>query len=192
MVVIFRVIGLYVVVALAFTVMFIMMVRSGFAGDAPLFYRGVFFLGLTWLVVFALSIVFRAVSAGMTSVESLFSATVLALSVNFAFFVIIPVTIDRSVTTFLLSSMDSEGPTGGGYSKADLQQILKSNYLGKFDAVGRRLDEQILSGNISETSVGVYELTEQAQSFLRFAQFIARVYAIQDRYIAAANYSTSN
>ena len=98
-------------------------------------------------------------------------------------------TIDRSVTTFMLSSMDTEGPTDGAFSKDDLRSILVDNFIDLNDAVGRRLDEQTLSGNIRETPGGNYELTEQAEGFLRFAQGVAQVYGIPDRYIAAAKHA---
>lgn len=195
--VIFGIIGLYAGVFAGVTALFILLVRSPIADGLPLFYRGVLFLAVTGIVVLAAAVLFRRRGVrrhgdGAFGIESAFAAVVLAVSVNFAFFVIIPVTIDRSVTTFMLSSMDTEGPTGGAFSKGDLRSILVDNFIDLNDAVGRRLDEQMLSGNIYRTEAGAYALTPQAEGFLRFAQGVADLYGIPDRYINAAAHAGAN
>jgi Zn-dependent protease with chaperone function len=194
MAVFFRVIVSYILTLLIMTVAFIALLRTGILTDVPLFFRGVGFLVVLSVALFILGLILRAMRDPFDrgSVETLFSAVVLAFAVNFAFFVIVPVTIDRSVTTFMLASMETKAGEAGAFSKSDIETIMEDNYLRAFDAVGRRLEEQIVSGNIADDGAGGYNLTQQGTDFLEFARSVADVYGIPKTYIdfrdgAAAN-----
>jgi hypothetical protein len=92
----------------------------------------------------------------------------------------------------MLASMETKAGEAGAFSKSDIETIMEDNYLRAFDAVGRRLEEQIVSGNIADDGAGGYNLTQQGTDFLEFARSVADVYGIPKTYIdfrdgAAAN-----
>lgn len=187
-----RIAVLYIVIAIFYTGIFILSLRSPVAGDLPLFFRGVLFIVTTAIVGLIAGILIIRRGESASRLESVFAAIVLAASLNFSFFVVVPVTLDRSVTTFLLASMSARGAEEGGFSKSELQDILQREYLTRFDAVGRRMDEQILSGNVHSSGDGKYALTEQGREFLAFANMIAKIYGIPPRYITAASGPAAN
>lgn len=178
----FRIIFFYLVVLLCFTALFIGLMRTGLLSDLPIFYKGDILLVVSAIIIFVIALVLGA--ARWRSLESLIASIMVAGALNFGFFVIIPVTIDRSVTTFMLSGMDAEFDVEKPFTKPELRSMLVDQFIDGFDGVGRRLDEQMLSGNIATDGQGNYHLTNQGKSFLRFAQTVADVYAIPPRYIS--------
>jgi hypothetical protein len=55
--------------------------------------------------------------------------------------------------------------------------------VGEWDQVGRRIQEQIASGNVEQASEDHYRLTAQGESFMRTAQFISRVFGGDPRFV---------
>ena len=90
-----------------------------------------------------------------------------------AFLVVVPVTIDRSISTFLLGELNSASLT-----KQELVETLIRKYVQANDAVGRRIAEQITSKNI-EWSGEKLVLTEQGKSFMSFATAVGRIYGVK-------------
>lgn len=107
------------------------------------------------------------------------SSTSLALSLNMIFLVVAPVTIDRSVTVFLLGQL-AQSPDG--LSEEDLTTRLAEEYVGRYRAVDRRMREQIASRNVVKSG-NRYLLSDQGKRFIDVSTFIGRVFGADLRYI---------
>lgn len=193
-----RWVALNSVTFLIVTASFIVAVRTIDLPKVPLFYRGVLFLFTTFVFVILILMVIRwwvdrrSRRRNGVPFESIFSALVLSLSLNCVFFVIVPVTIDRSVTTFLLASMAPSDGESSRFTKHDLQLVVERDYLRGFDAVGRRIEEQLVSGNVEKIGADVYALTEQGETFLLFARRVASLYGISPRYVETSGLPSTN
>jgi len=116
--------------------------------------------------------------------ETILAGSVASLTLHLCFFVVVPVTIDRSVSTFLLSRMNTkDGAELRRFSKADLRRIFVDEYVDGMDAMGRRLNEQLISKNITPAKDDQYVLTAQGQAFLSFAKSVSTLYDIKPTYI---------
>jgi hypothetical protein len=164
-------------------VLFLLVSAAGlFGGVSILFYRGIADLvALAPVMFIVLLLVLRLPRAAqLLTARDAAAATLVAVSLNLTFFVVGPVTVDRSVSVFMLSRLaDAQSPLTAG----DLRQAFAERYVGEWDQVGRRIQEQIASGNVEQPSEGHYRLTAQGESFMRTAQFISRVFGGDPRFV---------
>ena len=153
-----------------------------FGGISILFYRGLAELAvlLPVLAVVLAGLLRLPWPAGLLAGRDAVAAAVVATALNVTVFVLGPVTVDRSVSVFMLSRIaDASGPV----TAADLREEFTDSYLRDWDQVGRRLNEQMVSGNVDETSPGHYRLTAQGQSFMRTARLISRLFGGDPRFV---------
>lgn len=142
-----------------------------------LFYRGVV-LGLV-----AAAIVFIALALLLRGREPalVIAAAAVSSSVNICFLVLLPVTVDRSVTVYLLSTIERQADAG--MTPAALQQSFIQGYVVDMGAIGRRIDEQRRSGNISVAADGKVRLTAQGRRFMALSRLVARLFGTDPRFV---------
>lgn len=155
-----------------------------FTGIAILFYRGV------------VAIVFCAIVSGvvlwlaarrlrMSSLDAgvCVGAALVALALNLCFLTLGPVTVDRSVSVFILSRFDA---ATAPLTLDDVSSQFKSIYVSDWRQMERRLAEQTASGNLEKVGDG-YRLTEQGRAFMRTARVMARVFNTDPRFVGLAD-----
>jgi hypothetical protein len=111
------------------------------------------------------------------------AAAALSLSFNICFLVLLPVTVDRSVSVYLLSTIEQHGD--GGIAPADLQRSFIDGYVVNMGAIDRRIDEQRRSGNIAVKPDGKVELTPQGRRFMDLSRLVARLFRTDPRFVGA-------
>ena len=163
--------------------LFLAVTQLGLFGSVSiLFYRGLADLGATVpALVLVLALILRlpwpsGVLAGRDAVVGAF----VAISLNLTFFVLGPVTVDRSMSVFMLSSLaESQAPL----TADDLKAAFAVRYLREWDQIGRRLKEQLTSGNVDQTPEGSYRLTPQGRSFMLTARVMSRLFGGDPRFV---------
>lgn len=178
----------YLSAGLLITLFVFLLFNTPLFGQAILFYRGILIISLASL--FTLVLLYGLVQLQkqrnfftlyIPKEEVLFSAVVAVAALHLCFFILVPVTIDRSVSTFLLSRMDDE-QYSQGLTKSQLQDILVQEYVTDFDAVGRRIEEQLASKNINQHGE-YFTLSTQGKKFLQFSALVAEMYDTNTRYV---------
>lgn len=157
--------------------------------DTILFYAGLRFLAAItlaavvagWLIVSG----WWQVSSTL-SVPWVAAAGAVSSALTLAFFVLVPVTIDRSISTFLLSQLESASSTGG-MTVADLVSAFEREYLGRHAAIRRRVAEQMAGGTIASAGADAYVLSAAGRRLLRWARLVAAAYGVRDTYVSAAD-----
>jgi len=109
------------------------------------------------------------------------AAAALSLSFNICFLVLLPVTVDRSVSVYLLSTIGRE--QGAGIDSTDLRRAFVDGYVVRMDAVGRRIDEQRTTGNVTVAPDGKIQLTSQGRRFMELSRIVARVFGTDPRFV---------
>jgi len=150
-----------------------------FAGLNVLFYRGLVLIALGTVIVFALSL-WVAIKVHIPPSVALAAAAISA-SLNLTILIVLPVTVDRSVTVFLLGYMDQHADRT--FSTTDLRGAFEDIYLGRWDQMQRRMDEQQLSGNVAPTAAG-YRITPQGRSFVQFSRRVAWAFDTDPRFVS--------
>jgi hypothetical protein len=146
-----------------------------------LFYRGVV-LGLIAALVTGLAAAWVGRRSDDASLPV--AAAAVSLSLNICFLVLLPVTVDRSVTVYLLSNIERHQETG--IAPNDLERAFIDGYVVGMGAIDRRINEQQKSGNIVVGKDGKVRLTNQGERFMKFSRLVARLFGTDPRFVAAS------
>jgi hypothetical protein len=164
---------------LGFAILVLMFRLNILGGMHVLFYRGLVLIIASGIF----TLTFAAWGAGKLKLtaSTALSAAVLSMSLNLTFLIVLPVTVDRSVSTFLLAYM-AEHPDQA-YTPAELRNVFDRIYMGDFQQVQRRMDEQTLSGNITHRADG-YVISPQGRAFIRSAKAVSWMFETDPRFLA--------
>lgn len=151
------------------------------SGLTILFYRGLVLL----VLAFGVTLCAMAVVAGLlrgfgVRRRDALGACVLSLSLNLSFLVIFPVTVDRSISVFLLGRMAAH--PGETFTAERARAEFEAVYLGRFRQIERRLAEQTASGTIAPVRDG-YVITPQGLAFVRLSGLIAWAFHTDTRLV---------
>lgn len=171
---------IYLGVFVLFTAIFIASFHFPlFIKQNVLFYRGLYLIILDLLATLAIVAIIYHFHSNLKK-ETLFSALIFSLSINLCFFVIFPVTFDRSVTTFLLNTLKERkiSNTCNGLTENNLESFLVDEYVKKEKAVHRRINEQSIIKFIQDNN-GCFSLTNKGKDFLKFSNVIKGLYGLK-------------
>jgi len=148
------------------------------------FYRGlVLAAGAAVIVMAGLVIVRQRVEI---SLDTIVGATGLSFAFNLCLLVVFIVTIDRSISVYLLSRLDDRPMT-----TAALRDQFVNEYVHSMAQIARRVEEQQASGNVMIDRQGVIHLTTQGQGFLHEARLGTRLFRTDPRFTAAVPQKTA-
>lgn len=150
-------------------------------GPGVLFYRGVGALFCVLLLLIAiLASVLPRLSHGVPLEQTdAAGAAIVAVSLLFAAFVLGPVTVDRSVSVFLLSQFaTAERPL----TAEETREGFVRAYVGDWAQIDRRIKEQRLSGNIEPTPEG-WRLTRQGHVVIMLARGMSALFGGDPRFV---------
>ena len=152
-----------------------------FSGLTILFYRGLVLL----VLAFGIGLCVMAGLAGLLRAwgvrrRDALGACVLSLSLNLSFLVIFPVTVDRSISVFLLGRMAAH--PGESFTADRARAEFEAVYLGRFRQIERRMAEQTVSGTIAPAGEG-YVITPRGLAFIRLSGLVAWAFRTDARLI---------
>ena len=147
-----------------------------------LFYRGLLLCGVS---AGLLALLLTTARWRWKSMEPawIVAAVSMSLSFNLMFLIVLPVTIDRSISVFLLAEIDAHqaSPT----DTAQLEQAFVQHYVHDMRQIDRRVREQVQSGNVTVQGRAI-RLTPRGQHFLALARVIARLFRTDPRFVRLA------
>jgi hypothetical protein len=147
-----------------------------------LFYRGLLLCAVALLVTVAIMAqVGRALRC--LSLRDAVAAGFLSLGVNLSVLVVAPVTIDRSLSIFILGHMARH--QGESFTTEQIEAALRDVYLGQFRQAERRLQEQLKSGNLQQAGDG-YTISAQGIAFISTARLIGWMFDVDPRFVDGA------
>lgn len=160
---------------------FIALLHSAILRSNPiLFYRGLMLAMLdAGILALLLLLAFRRLRGG--DAATLLASVTASLSVNLAFLVVIPVTIDRSISVFLLSRIEA-APPEAPLDVPGLRDVFIRDYVFDMAQVDRRIDEQTRSGNIS-VDHGKIRLSAQGARFMRLSRYLSTMFGTDPRFV---------
>ena len=172
----------YASTALLGLVLLVALFKLGVAGSMDiLFYRGVVLCGITFVLTAILVALAGRRLARISPAEAI-AAGALSLGLNLSFLVVVPVTIDRSISVFLLGHMAQHEQHV--FTTPEMEDAFRRIYLGDLGQIQRRMTEQERSGNIVRKEGG-YVLSAQGASFVRWARVAAWMFDTDPRLLQA-------
>jgi hypothetical protein len=111
------------------------------------------------------------------------SACAFAAGIALCLLIVLPVTIDRSISVFVLTQMAAR--PDGTFTPSNVRRLFIDVYVERYQQVERRLKEQEISGNIASTATG-FRITPQGLAFVRFAVFLSKIFGTDPRFVTPA------
>jgi energy-coupling factor transporter transmembrane protein EcfT len=128
-------------------------------------YNGIFSMILSFLIT--LVIFYKK------NYKNLLAILIVSISIHFSLFLFIPVTIDRSISVNLLTEIE-KNYKNEYLNKEEISKIIRE-YTTTNEFVEKRIEEQIASKNIKQTSEG-YILTDSGQMLIKIFQLLTKIY----------------
>jgi hypothetical protein len=145
-----------------------------------LFYRGLALIAIGALICFVVLLLASRKWPVWKSRDAV-SACAFACGIAVCFLIVLPVTIDRSVSVFILTRMAALPDRA--FTPAEMRGIFTDVYLGRYQQIERRLEEQEISGNVERDAAG-FRITPQGLAFVRLARFLSRVFQTDPRFVS--------
>ncbi len=159
-----RLAGLYIVLYFVSAVLFIALFHTPlFRNIDVLMYRGTVFVVLSAVAAALLLLAVRRISGwDFISMHDVVLLLCGCCCVNMVFFTLVPVTVERSVSVFMLSYMDEN--EGKAFTEDEIKEIFTEKYVNDFGAFEKRFHEQLVTGTITLNEDGAYGITERPLS----------------------------
>jgi len=171
---------IYLTVFVSFSLFFLLLFHGPlFNNETVFFYRGLLLLTLT-IFVFLPLILLTHLKLPKVDIESLIAAIVVSVAIHLSLFVVFPVTFERSITMYFLSSLQKSQPSSmcSGLTKNQVEDLLINDYIIRKKAVDKRIQEQ---GEINFVNVknNCIQITPRAVDFVNFSEFVKKLYNIK-------------
>lgn len=146
-----------------------------FVQQKTLFYRGVILLAVISSIFFALTLIIHQYRS-IKYLQLIISAIIVSISLNICFFIVFPVTFDRSITMYLLNTLENQDEMS--LSEKGLEQLFIDEYVVSQKAISRRIQEQSIIHFLKKESDQIH-LTSKSIGFLNFSEKIKKLYNLE-------------
>ena len=164
-------IGIYVLIYLVCSALFIGLFHTGLLKDMEvLMYRGVAFIVITGVVSAVIMAIARKLW-GFITVRDIIMMFVIFCCVNMVIFTLVPVTVERSVSVFMLSYMDENSDQT--FTQESVGEVFTAKYVDDYGAFEKRFDEQVVTGTIEQNPDGTYSITDRGRFVVKMFRLIA-------------------
>lgn len=168
---VFGLIGIYILIYVVCSVMFVGLFHTGLLKNMEvLMYRGIVFIVITGVIAAIVMGVIRKFW-GFITVRDIIMVFVIFCCVNTAFFTLIPVTVERSVSVFMLSYMEENSDQT--FTQDSVGDVFTEKYVTDYGAFEKRFVEQVATGTIEENADGSYSITERGKFIVKMFRTVA-------------------
>lgn len=153
-----------------------------FKGMHVLMYRGIVMIIIAGILSAGLLVLFKKWrKIKWLSGKDVVLVFILTCSINMVFFTLIPVTVERSVSVFMLSYMDTYSDRT--YTQDEVAEIFVDKYVNEYGAFEKRFDEQLTTGTIVQNSDGTYSITDKGRFIVKLFRLISDVFDTDERLV---------
>lgn len=147
-----------------------------------LFYRGIILLLISCAIMAMLLFLFKKKAAVcIWTYRDIVLNLILIFSLNLVFFTHLPVTADRSISVFMLGYLNKNPDKL--LTSQQITDFFTNKYLYEYGAMGKRLNEQIESGNIIQNG-NDYKISKKGQLIMKIYSFIVKLFAIDNKIVS--------
>ncbi len=164
-------VGIYALIYIVCTAMFIGLFHTGILkGMDVLMYRGIVFIIITGVIAAVVMGIVRKFWKFVT-VRDIIMMFCIFCCVNTVLFTLIPVTVERSVSVFMLSYMEENSDQT--FTQESVGKVFTTKYVEDYGAFEKRFNEQVETGTIVENPDGSYSITERGKFIVKMFRTIA-------------------
>ncbi len=167
----------YIVILIICTIVFILLFHTGFLKKLDVFfYRGCVFLAISGFVSILLTLLVKKMFQELElDIKDILTVLCIFCGVTLAWYTLIPVTVERSISVFMLSYMDQNDKAG--ITSDEFGKIFYDKYIEDFGAFDKRFNEQIISKNIEPSADGKgYVITNGGRFIVNLFRLCAKMF----------------
>ncbi len=174
-------IGIYAIIYLVCSAMFIGLFHTEILKNMEvLMYRGIAFIIITGIVAAIVMGIVRKFW-GFITVRDIIMMFVIFCCVNTTLFVLVPVTVERSVSVFMLSYMEENSDQT--FTQDSVGEVFTSKYVNDYGAFEKRFNEQVETGTIKQNPDGSYSITESGKFVVKAFRTVADWFGTDKRLV---------
>lgn len=165
---------IFLTVYLLGTIMFIALFHTPVLNHMNvLMYRGVGLLVLSGIFVAVISTLVKRFIYRKLEGKDIVMMFLMFCCVNMVLFTLIPVTVERSVSVFMLSYMsDHEEQV---YTEDDIEEVFLQYYVEEYGAFAKRFEEQEITGTIDPKDGG-YQITDKGKFLVKMFRMVGDLF----------------
>ena len=168
---IFALIGVYALIYIVCSAMFVGLFHTGLLKNMEvLMYRGIAFIIITGIISAVIMAVIRKFW-GFIAVRDIIMMFCIFCCVNTVLFVLVPVTVERSVSVFMLSYMEENSDQT--FTQESVGEVFTTKYVEDYGAFEKRFNEQVETGTIEQNPDGSYSITESGKFIVKMFRTVA-------------------
>ena len=180
--IIFTLITYTVLYIISFLLLVLLIRLPLFKGMHVLMYRGIVMIIIAGILSAGLLVLFKKWrKIKWLSAKDVVLVFILTCSINMVFFTLIPVTVERSVSVFMLSYMDTYSDRT--YTQDEVAEIFVDKYVNEYGAFEKRFDEQLTTGTIVQNPDGTYSITDKGRFIVKLFRLISDVFDTDERLV---------
>ncbi|MBR6476761.1 MAG: hypothetical protein IKS98_15140 [Lachnospiraceae bacterium] len=180
--IIFTLITYAVLYIISFLLLVLLIRMPLFKGMHVLMYRGIVMIIIAGILSAGLLVLFKKWrKIKWLSAKDVVLVFILTCSINMVFFTLIPVTVERSVSVFMLSYMDTYSDRT--YTQDEVAEIFVEKYVNEYGAFEKRFDEQLTTGTIVQNPDGTYSITDKGRFIVKLFRLISDVFDTDERLV---------
>ena len=162
---------IYAVIYIACSALFVGLFHTGLLKNMEvLMYRGIAFIIITGVVAAVIMGVLRKLW-GFITVRDIIMMFCIFCCVNTVLFTLIPVTVERYVSVFMLSYMEENSDQT--FTQDSVGEVFTTKYVEDYGAFEKRFNEQVETGTIVENPDGSYSITERGKFIVKMFRTVA-------------------
>ena len=166
-----KLILVYIVIYLVCSLMFVGLFHTGLLKSMNvLMYRGIAFIVLTGIIAAIVMGIVRKFWKFVT-IRDIIMMVVIFCCVNTVIFTLVPVTVERSVSVFMLSYMDENSDKT--FTQESVGEIFTAKYVNEYGAFEKRFNEQVVTGTIKQNADGTYSITDRGRLIVKGFRLLA-------------------
>ena len=113
-------------------------------------------------------------------IQDILIAVFIPLCLNMTFLSVVTVSIDRSISVFILSYMAENRDRA--FTEKEITDTFLNVYMDKYKAMDRRFDEQLITGSI-EKKEGAYQITDKGVFLVNNFRLVGEFFPIDNRFL---------
>lgn len=162
---------IYALIYVACTALFIGLFHTSLFKDMEvLMYRGIVFLMITGVISGVIMGIIRKFW-GFVTIRDIIMMFCIFCCVNMVFLTLIPVTVERSVSVFMLSYMQENKDQT--FTEESVGEVFTTKYVEDYGAFEKRFEEQVVTGTIVQNEDGTYSITPKGEFVVEAFRTIA-------------------
>lgn len=152
------------------------------------YYKMCFILVITFILCFTIIYFTKSkfVVLKIMSVKDVLLALIFAFLLNFSFLSLILVSLDRSISVYLISYMAAYPERT--FTKDDMESIFWKGYIKEYEAMDRRIKEQLVTGTIEPVTDESYRITHEGVAMVGSWKLFAKLFPIDERFLYPEEY----